>query len=260
MSISIKWLSVASFEIRYNDHHIVTDPYISINEYSPCTKDSIDGCDIITLSHPHYDHISDIPYLMDQFNPLLLCGEQTALPISKWVNCNPMSVYSMYPNMELDFDWVKIKALYGIHMPLEGKSSEVNKWLSQFETLPGLSGIHELQEIANVEYRNYLFTFPNSFRILIWGNAITPMQTNMFRNLKPDVAILQATGQADDPEVFADFALSIGAKTIIPHHQDINNDESFWMPRMVALQNAISNHSNDQDFIILKHGEWIDLD
>lgn len=81
----------------------------------------------------------------------------------------------------------------------------------------------------------------------------------MLKGLNPDVAIIQATGQANDPEAFADFVFAIGAKTVIPHHQDINDSEDIWMPRMVALQSAISKCSKNQNFLILKHGEWVDL-
>jgi len=259
MSIKIKWLSVASFEIDYAGHHIVTDPFITPNEQSPCTWKDVEDCEIITLSHAHYDHISDIPELMNRFDPLLLCGERTALPLSKWVNCNPMSVYPMYPDLELDFGWVRIKALYGVHVPLKGRSSEINEWLGQFEKIPGLSGIGDLQEIANVEYRNYLFTFDDGFRVLMWGNSFTQVQKSIVKDLKPDLAILQATGQADDPDTFADFASLIGAGMVIPHHQDLNRDKGFWAPRMKALEESINRINPSQHFIIPQYGEWMEV-
>ena len=108
--IDLKWLAVTSFEIRCGNTTVVTDPYITECVGTDLTWEAVEGCDIICLSHAHWDHITDIPRLISKFNPIVLCGDQTAMPLAMWLDYNPSCIYPMYPDTELDFNDVKIKA------------------------------------------------------------------------------------------------------------------------------------------------------
>lgn len=252
----IKWLSVASFEIEDNGHHIVTDPYITANDNSPCTWENVEGCDIITLTHGHFDHITDIPALYEKYNPLIMCGEQTALPLAHWSDCNPMRIYPMTPNLEIDFDWVKVKALFGLHVEANGGCREVETNICNEDIVKKDQGMKELQLIGNIEYRNYLFTFPDGKKVLVWGNEMSVPQRNMLREIKPDAAILQATGQADDPKHYAEFVKEIGAKAVIPHHMDCFLTKDQWMPRMRRIKEELSVTAPETKFIIPEYDQW----
>ena len=110
--VSIKWLAVTSFEIRCNDLTVVSDPYITECVGTDLTWEAVENCDIICLGHAHWDHVTDIPRLVRKYQPKLLCGDQTAMPLAKWLNYTPSLIYPMYPNNELNFGDVKICALY----------------------------------------------------------------------------------------------------------------------------------------------------
>ena len=116
--VSIKWLAVTSFEIRCNNTTVVTDPFITECVGTDLTWEAIENCDIICLGHAHWDHITDIPRLVKKFEPKILCGDQTAMPLARWLNYTPTKIYPMYPDTELDFNDVKIRALYGRHTNL----------------------------------------------------------------------------------------------------------------------------------------------
>ena len=117
--LEIKWLSVTCFELKFGGITVVTDPYITECVGTDMTWEAIEKCDIICLTHAHWDHITDIPRLVEKFHPLIMCGEQTAMPLARWLDYTPSRIYPMYPNQELDFDDVKIKALYGRHTDLK---------------------------------------------------------------------------------------------------------------------------------------------
>ena len=80
---------------------IVSDPFVTDCESTELTREAIEKCDILCLSHVHYDHITDIPKLVEKFDPILLCGEQSAMPLAKWLKFNSSGMYPMYPNTEL---------------------------------------------------------------------------------------------------------------------------------------------------------------
>lgn len=251
---SVKWLSVSCFEIRCGNTAIVTDPYITACTATDLTWEAIEHCDMILLSHGHYDHISDIPALTERFRPLILCGDQTAMPMTKWLNYTPSRIYPVYPDMELDFGDVKITTIYGRH---QEQNKGYNDKLARYE------GTNHPEEILPVfytgcfEYRNFLLTLPNGTRILIWGNDPTPEQIELCRSLRPDVAILQRSVPVEKIEKKGEFAAAIGCKVLIPHHMDTHHPDAPEI--MDAYEQAFLSRVPDGRFIRPTRNEWIHL-
>ena len=156
--VDIKWLAVASFEMKFGNTTVVSDPYITDCVGTELDYTAVEACDIITLTHSHSDHITDIPRLVEKFDPIVMCGELTATPLARWLNCPAMRVYPMNANLELDFNDVKIKALFGRHK-LQNVGSK-----DRFENLKALPAFKDdpdriaLADVGSMEYRNYLFS------------------------------------------------------------------------------------------------------
>lgn len=255
--VSIKWLAVTCFEIRAEGVSVVTDPFVTDCDSTELTWEAIENCDIICLSHAHFDHITDIPVLLEKYDPLLLCGDQTAMPLVNWLGCNPTRTYPMYPNMELDFDTVKIRALYGRHTDQKKGFHDLMTELAAYRWCAEDPQINSLQGIGSMEYRNYLFTLPNGTKILLWGNDPTPEQTNICKALKPDIAILQRSTDPASIQKKAEFAAAIGCKVLIPHHMDFPG--AYSSEAIEAFKTAFLRLVPDGVFITPSHGEWIDL-
>lgn len=255
--VSIKWLSVTCFEIRGAGVTVVSDPFVTECESTDLTWEAIENCDIVCLSHAHFDHITDIPRLCGKFHPLLLCGDQTAMPMAKWLNYTPTRIYPMYPDMELDFDTIKIRALYGRHTDQHQGFNDHCAKLAKYRICAEDGEINALQGIGSMEYRNFLFTLPNGTKILLWGNDPTPEQVNICKALKPDIAIVQRSGNITDIKKKAAFAAAIGCKVLIPHHMDfpvVNPPEI-----IEAFKEEFLRLVPEGVFITPSHGEWIDL-
>jgi len=255
--VSIKWLAVSSFEIKCNNLTVVTDPYVTECAGTDLTWEAIENCDIICLGHAHWDHITDIPRLVEKYHPKVLCGDMTAMPMAQWLNYTPTFIYPMYPNTELDFDDVKIRGLYGRHKNLGRGFNDLCDYINQNPLCINDPGIAALQPVGSLEYRNYLFTHPNGTKILFWGNSPTVEQRNICRELKPDIAILQRTTSVEASEKSAEFAKAIGCKIVIPHHHDFHRVDS---PEILeSMKDALNRIAPDCEFIVPAHGEWIDL-
>lgn len=255
--IHIKWLTITCFEIRCGDTAIVSDPCITGSGQKDVTWEDIENCDYITLSHSHWDHITDIPRLMQKFSPIVVVGDQTAAPLARWTNYNPTKIYPMYPDMELDFETVKIKALYGRHTDQGTGYNDQVAALATRAAVIADPGMNELQGYGSLEYRNFLFTFPNGTKLLLWGNDPTVEQKNLLKQFKPDIAILQYTKQAKDPGAMARFARDIGCKVLIPHHMDLKKTEAEYMPAVEQLAEEFKKLVPDGVFICPKNGQWI---
>ena len=255
--ISLKWLAVSSFEMRFGDLSVVSDPYITECVTTDLTWEVVEKCDLITLSHAHWDHITDIPRLAEKFRPKILCGDQTVYPMAQWLNYYPHKMYPMYPDTELDFGAVKIKALYGRH---KGMGKGVNDLCERHRNNPLCQkdpGMAQLQFVGNMEYRNYLFTTPNGTKLLLWGSMPTPEQLAICRAAQPDIAIIQRGTKPADILDKARFAAQIGCKVLIPHHQNFTEIEN---PALLQqLETDFLSLVPDGRFVNPVPGEWIHL-
>ena len=255
--VSLKWLAVTSFEMRFGNTTVVSDPYITECVGTDVTWEAVENCDIICLGHAHWDHITDIPRLMDKFHPIVLCGDQTAMPLAQWLNCSPTVVYPMYPDNELDFGDVKIRALYGRHTNLGHCFNDLCARLEQNPLCQADPGMAALQPVGSFEYRNFLFTLPNGTKVLLWGNDPTIEQVNICKALKPDIAIIQRSTKPEAIAAKAEFAAAIGCKVLIPHHHDFKAvDEPYIVE---TFRDEFLARVPDGIFIAPQHGQWIDL-
>ena len=253
LGFSLRWLSVSCFEIHCGDTAIVTDPYITDCAATDLTWEAIERCDMILLSHGHSDHITDIPALTETFRALILCGDQTAMPMARWLNYTPTRIYPAYPGVELDFGDVKV-------MPLFGRHQEQNRGYNDKLALYGPKYPEEMLPVLYagcLEYRNYLLTLPNGTRILIWGNDPTEEQKALCRSLRPDAAILQRSAKPEAIDRKGEFAAAIGCKVVIPHHMDTHKPDD---PQILqAFEQAYLSRVPDGRFIRPTRNEWIYL-
>ena len=253
--VRIKWLGCACFEMDFGAATVVSDPWITGNAKTELTWEAVEKCDYITLSHGHYDHTLDIPALVKKFDSYLLCGENTAVPMMRFADMNPMKVYPMHPDLELDFDAVKIKALYGRHTSLPGTVSERDAIWQNHPKNDGNPLFIELGKWGDFEYRNFLFTTPDGTTILIWGNRLDrPEQRNQLLEIKPDIAILQMTKNSGADT--AAVCKEMGCKVVIPHHFDFPGD---YMPKVNALKEEITVQAPEIRCIVPEYGQWIEL-
>ena len=256
--IRIKWFTVASFEIEKDGHHIVTDPFITLSDNSPCTWEDVEQCDIFTLSHAHWDHITDIPVLMDKFPEApLLTGSMTALPLIYWGNLIPQHVWPMDANLELDFSWVKVKALFGRHVDFSEKASNLESQLRRKPFVDRAMG--DMQMLGTTEYRNFLFTYPDGLKVLIWGNDFSEVQKNIVSEVHPDIAIIQSTKQLKDIPGYIDFVKRSGCKVVIPHHMDLKKPYEEYIPALTDLAAELKKAVPGLEFVLPRYNKWIEL-
>ena len=251
--IKLKWLGCACFEMDFGGLRIVSDPWIGKNEKTELTYEAVEKCDYIVLTHGHHDHIMDIPALVEKFKPCVLCGEGTATPLMAWANSNPMKMYPMTPNLELDFEAVKVQALFGRHTPFAGPFREREEFWANHRLCIDNELLRQLNMWGDFEYRNYLFTTPNGVKILLWGNTVSrPEERAVLRKIQPDIAIMQSTRQ----ENLAAMCKEMGCKVVIPHHIDYPKD---YTQLVEDLGESLAKIAPEIQYIVPQYNQWISL-
>lgn len=256
-NIRLKWLTITCFEMQFGDTTVVSDPCIGANSLNDLTYEDIEHCDIITLSHCHWDHVTDIPALMRKFPVPLLTGTLTAMPMLQWVDCDPTRVYPMDSNLELDFGDVKIKALFGRHCSPGKTASQLPACFDANPVCAADPQLNSMQVLGSLEYRNFLFTTKDGVKVLLWGNEVIESQKNILKDLQPDICILQLSKQL--PEEIADLAAASGCKVLIPHHMDLFKTKDVYMPKVEKLREEFLRRVPGGLFICPENGQWINL-
>ena len=252
--IELKWFGVSAYEIRLGGVTVVTDPFITENPKNALGPKDVSACDFIAITHAHYDHITDLPYLAEKFKPRVLCGELTAPLLLQWSDMCPTSLYPMSANLELDFNTVRIKALFGRHTSRADRVSTHLERYKRLSIVAGDEGMSQLALYGILEYRNYLFTTPEGTKLLVWGNELTPDQCNILRELRPDIAIMQLT--RNSPEETASLCMEMGTRVVIPSHYDYAKDHTDLAEE---LQRVLAVRAPEIRCVLPPYGEWVSL-
>ncbi len=250
-------MPISCFEIQFDTTTVVTDPCVTY----PCSVfpqgpqlscENIDGCDIITLSHFHWDHVTDIPALMKKYSPIILSGLRTTEVLAEWLDCSPSPLYPMESNLELDFGEVKIKSLWGRHIDLCNTYHALEERFHNSIHVKNNPTTEKYHLLGSTEFRNYLFINREGKKLLIWGGKPSLVQQNMLQDLQPDIAIMQC----GDPVATANLAAVIGCKILIPHHLDMFKTQQEYMPKVRQLRQAFEQLIPDGQVFCLEHGKW----
>ena len=258
--VRIRWLTYACFEIQADGVSIVIDPYIGVSKYTDLTAEAIEKADYVLLSHTHFDHVTDIRFLMDKFGARVLCGQLSADSLTRWLDCNPMFVYPMNPGLELDFGACKIQALYGRHTSLRRDCNECLEYVKKvaFEQA-GMCGeaSDEMQRIGSLEYTNFLITLNNGTRIVFYGGTDTPEAVPILRGARPDILLTQFTSM--NSHDFSNFMAAIGPKYIIPHHMDSSWSQEEYEARLERCGARLADKAPGMVLITPEHGQWYEF-
>lgn len=84
MSASITWCGHATFKLALADERVIyIDPWLTDNPSCPDEMKTPDRCDLILLTHGHFDHIGDVGALIDKFNPTIVGNFELCAALEK---------------------------------------------------------------------------------------------------------------------------------------------------------------------------------
>ena len=79
MSIKLRWLGTACFEIRLsNGEALIIDPYLDDSLTCPIDSNEIERGDVICVTHGHFDHILDVGRLANRLGSTVVCSHVAA--------------------------------------------------------------------------------------------------------------------------------------------------------------------------------------
>jgi len=87
MPASITWLGHSAFRLVLPDERVIyIDPWLAENPSCPDKEKSPQRCDMVLLTHGHFDHAGDTSALVERFNPPVVANYELCEVLSKRIS------------------------------------------------------------------------------------------------------------------------------------------------------------------------------
>ena len=109
------WYGHSCFEVRTpGGKTIIIDPYFA-NPNSPRTADSIDRCDLLLVTHGHYDHMGDAVTLASRLRPIWPCMHEMSLWLGRRLPGGADAAIGMNKGGTFEADGIKVTMTHADH-------------------------------------------------------------------------------------------------------------------------------------------------
>lgn len=252
--LSIRWITYACFEIKLPEGTIVIDPYIGASKATPFDASIIEGADSVFISHTHYDHITDIKYLIDKFNSQVYVGEVSSLELLRYLDCQASNIIPVTPGYTFYECGAEILPIRGRHID---PNITIKAHVQRITETQGMKELEPLQWYGGLDYINYFITTSGGIKILFFGNRCTKKDLLRLKGVKPDIALVQMSSFGEGKEeMYAEFCSSLGAKVIIPHHMDMRYSPEKYGEGIGKVAAILKEESPEMLVINPESGRW----
>jgi L-ascorbate metabolism protein UlaG (beta-lactamase superfamily) len=194
--MDISYHGHAVVQVTVNNKKIIIDPFITGNELSDLTADSVEA-DVIILTHGHNDHVGDTVEIAKKNNAFVIAPYELAVYIGKnGIDVHPMNIGGAY-----EFDFGRVKLTQAFH----GSSYQEPDGTVIYTGMP--SGVLLTSEGKTIYHAGDTALF-SDMKLIGERNSI-------------DLAFLPIGDNLTmGPEDAKDAALWLNAKKVVPIHYD----------------------------------------
>lgn len=210
--LEFRWLGVAGIELQIDGQILAIDPFFTrppfwclwfgrVQPDRERIEKSIHIYDFILVSHPHYDHLMDVPVIIEMTGALAL-GSENACRLMRLLGAAEKHIQKIEAGDRVTLGKFQVEAIPSQHIRLPG-----------FGSGPLQNDLHPPLRIC--DYRmDYGFSFlilAGGLRFLVWTSALTELSP------RADVLFLSLTGT----KAYLETLLSrVQPSMIVPTHWD----------------------------------------
>jgi L-ascorbate metabolism protein UlaG (beta-lactamase superfamily) len=235
--VRLRWLGVAGFEMIADGRRVWFDPYVSrfpylddagrIDPAKPLAVDpaAVDRAlppgtppDLILVSHTHWDHFADVPYLMGRHPDVRVMGTETArnLALMNGVPGAGDRVLVCRGGEWIDIADVHVRVFASLHTQFPGGGF----WApGTITTGPRPAAPATIGELVEGDTLSYLVTVPGRLSVLFHGagNFIE----REYQGLRPDVVIVNPSAATPTHDYLPRLLRVLGhPRHVVPAHFD----------------------------------------
>ena len=198
---TITWYGHSAFRIdTAGGRAIVLDPYFE-NPNSPIKADAVDRCDLLLVSHGHFDHFGDALSIKSRLRPIWPCIHELSLWLPRRLPAGDEGVIGM--------NKVGTVEAAGLRVAMVGADHSAGDWNAAGETTLYLG-----------DPVGFVIELEDGYRIYFAGDTQVYSDMRLIRDLhRPDLAMLPIGGHFTMDPVAAALALEyLGVSDVVPMH------------------------------------------
>jgi L-ascorbate metabolism protein UlaG (beta-lactamase superfamily) len=197
----ITWYGHSCFRIdTRSGRAIILDPYFE-NPNSPIKADQVDRCDLLLVSHGHFDHFGDALSIASRLRPAWPCIHELSLWLPRRLPGGGEGIIGMNKGGTVE--------AAGFRVTMTGADHSAGDWNAAGETTLYLG-----------DPVGFIIELEDGYRIYFAGDTQLFSDMRLIRDLyKPDLAMLPIGGHFTMGPIVAALAVEyLGVGDVIPMH------------------------------------------
>jgi L-ascorbate metabolism protein UlaG (beta-lactamase superfamily) len=219
--LELHWLGTAGFRCTWHENSLLIDPYLTRNAQArppvTATVDELFPAAAILLSHGHFDHVADVPDLVNRFAGPVICSAPTARNLeAKGVPHDRLTPITT--DFTTSFHWMTVTAFPTRHVHFN--AALVMRTIRRM----GLSAPTYLPLLTKWPCgQPYAFRIQfGDFTMVHMGTAgATPAELAKIAAAGPvDLLLVALQGNDNIHEIASAIVGRLRPRMVLPHHQD----------------------------------------
>ena len=256
--VNLRCLGTAGWEVSFGTTTILLDPWLTrtvlggllgrtSNPMTPVTPDEalidqhIQKADIILISHGHYDHTPDIPYIVQKTGARVF-GSETHLNLMRALGAPEAQLSTVRGGENMRFDGFSIEVFPSLHGLSATKQILAPRHLITVPSPPPLVSA----DFPEGDTFDYQITIADRFRLFVMGTA--NFIERALTGLEPDLALLAVPNYTETYQYVPRLMHVLGnPRLVLPTHWD--NWEKPLDEPAVDLRDVIGAAGNVDNFM-----------
>lgn len=219
--VVFQWLGTAGFRIEHAGKVILIDPYLTRNEKAMPVQDlepeDMADADYIFISHGHFDHLLDVPQILDVSQALIYCSEVAEETLEQ-KGVSGTRIRRSEGGASLDFETFTVKVASSRHIRFDARLilSTLPRILKDRKTVRALGHWPAGPVLI------YRFDF-GRLRVTHLGSlGVTPEEAKGLGlgDPQPDILMPPLQGHTDICRRAAMVTATVRPRAVVPQHQD----------------------------------------
>lgn len=219
--MEIQWLGTAGFKITTRDACFLIDPYLSRNANAdPCqylTPSDLGAASHIFISHGHFDHILDIPAIVEATGACVVCSPTAAHTLAGMGVPEQKIQIVDTEEFKLELRGVKASCFYSRHIRFDLKlvvSTIIRARKKLSEIIPLFLNCPCGQVLG------WRFEIENRTILFFGSGGSTDRELQQLGLNSPDILLLPLQGHSRICDKALAYVNILRPGLIIPHHHD----------------------------------------
>jgi L-ascorbate metabolism protein UlaG (beta-lactamase superfamily) len=224
--MKIRWLGTAALEIKTGSSIILIDPWLSrfdgaYPEVPEINRDMIENADYIFITHGHFDHFQDTPYLVEKTGAKVFASEPSARVAIDKKGLDVDSVVMAEAGDKFEMEDFNVEAIKGKHIKFDAKTifSKIFR-LSTYKLLFSGKDMLSWKKGEVLGWVFDLFVEKNNIKLTVFGSLGFDDKLFAGKEFQTDILAMPVAGRRDAWKNALKYIDIFKPKIVIPTHFD----------------------------------------